>query len=97
MDHCYYGRVQRVKGMYTEFFIVCLAYRTDEGKPWVLPLVRRLEQQMACDPALNKEYLPVLGLESFTTAATSMLLGFDSPAIYEGRVSDQIESIRTGL
>ena len=36
------------------------AYRTDEGKPWVLPVVRHVEQLMAADMTLNKEYLPVL-------------------------------------
>lgn len=24
-----------------------LAYRTDDGKPWVLPIVRQMEKQMA--------------------------------------------------
>jgi aspartate aminotransferase len=31
------------------------AYRTDEGKPWVLPVVRQMEQQLAADETLNKE------------------------------------------
>ncbi|KAJ8867401.1 hypothetical protein PR048_031202 [Dryococelus australis] len=61
------------------------AYRTDEGKPWVLPVVRKTERQMAADETLNHEYLPVLGLEAFSSAATSMLLGPDHPAIAEGR------------
>jgi aspartate aminotransferase len=51
----------------------------------VLPIVRKLEQVLASDESLNKEYLPVLGLPSFTQAATSMLLGKESPAILEGR------------
>ncbi|KAK5646925.1 hypothetical protein RI129_005389 [Pyrocoelia pectoralis] len=57
------------------------AYRTDEGKPWVLPVVREVEKLLASGETYNKEYLPVLGLESFTNAATSMLLGHDSPAL----------------
>lgn len=61
------------------------AYRTNEGKPWVLPVVRRTEQQMAANEELNHEYLPVMGLESFASGATSMLLGSDSPALAEGR------------
>lgn len=61
------------------------AYRTDEGKPWVLPVVRRTEQQMAANEELNHEYLPVMGLESFASGATGMLLGADSPALAEGR------------
>lgn len=63
-----------------------LAYRDDKGQPWVLPVVRQAEKVMANDETLNKEYLPVLGLETFSLAATSMLLGSDSPALLESRV-----------
>ncbi|KAE9548227.1 hypothetical protein FO519_008567 [Halicephalobus sp. NKZ332] len=61
------------------------AYRTEEGKPWVLPVVREAERRLAADETLNHEYLPVLGLESFSTAARDLVLGKDSPAIKEGR------------
>ncbi|KAB0797642.1 hypothetical protein PPYR_08635 [Photinus pyralis] len=61
------------------------AYRTDEGKPWVLPVVREVEKLLATDETRNKEYLPILGLEAFTNAATSMLLGHNSPALLEKR------------
>jgi aspartate aminotransferase len=64
------------------------AYRTDEGKPWVLPVVRKMEERLAADQTLNKEYLPVLGLEAAAAAATSMLLGADNPAILQGRVTE---------
>ena len=88
----------------------CAAYRTDEGKPWVLPVVRQVEQQLAgnflsqiskftglisdslarfltVDESLNKEYLPVLGLETMASAAARMLLGPDSASLKEGRAS----------
>ncbi|XP_013163432.1 PREDICTED: probable aspartate aminotransferase, cytoplasmic [Papilio xuthus] len=61
------------------------AYRDENGKPWVLPVVRRTEKQMAEDESLLHEYLPVLGLEQFTSASVSMLLGEDNPVIAEGR------------
>lgn len=61
------------------------AYRTDDAKPWVLPVVKKMEKKLAADDTLNKEYLPVLGLEQFTNAATSMLLGANNKAISEGR------------
>ncbi|VEN57843.1 unnamed protein product [Callosobruchus maculatus] len=61
------------------------AYRTNEGKPWVLPVVRIAEQALANDEILNKEYLPVLGLETFAVAATKMLLGVDNMAIIDNR------------
>ncbi|GLG94931.1 Aspartate aminotransferase [Gryllus bimaculatus] len=60
------------------------AYRTEEGKPWVLPVVRQVERDMAANETLNHEYLPVLGLDSFSAAATKMLLG-SNVAIDEGR------------
>ena len=64
------------------------AYRTDQGKPWILPCVKTAEKLLAEKTEaeeINHEYLPVLGLESFTAAATQMLLGTDSPALAENR------------
>lgn len=61
------------------------AYRTEEGKNWVLPVVHEAEVKLANDPTLDHEYLPVLGLEKFTRAATELVLGSDSVAIKEGR------------
>ncbi|XP_053977665.1 aspartate aminotransferase, cytoplasmic [Hylaeus volcanicus] len=61
------------------------AYRTSEGKPWVLPVVRKVEKSLAADELQNHEYLPVLGLDAFSQAATRMLLGSDSPIIAQGR------------
>jgi len=64
------------------------AYRTEEGKPWILPVVKKAEKILAEkieQESINHEYLPVLGLESFSTAATAMLLGEDSPALLEKR------------
>lgn len=63
------------------------AYRTDEGKPWVLPVVRETEKCIAADDTLNHEYLGQLGLESFSKAASKMLLGEDSSAIKENKVT----------
>ena len=63
-----------------------LAYRTDEGQPWVLPVVKSVEAQMAIDPLLNHEYLPILGLPDFCEAASELCLGKDSPALVENRV-----------
>ncbi|XP_068977576.1 aspartate aminotransferase, cytoplasmic [Bombus flavifrons] len=61
------------------------AYRTSEGKPWVLPVVRKVEKSLAADELQNHEYLPVLGLDAFSQVATRMLLGADSPIIAQGR------------
>lgn len=78
---------------YNEKFLFLLAYRTEKGQPWVLPVVRTAEKDLANDDALNKEYLPVLGLDAFSSAATKMLLGDDSPAIVENRVSLLVDQL----
>ncbi|GIY67945.1 aspartate aminotransferase, cytoplasmic [Caerostris extrusa] len=62
------------------------AYRTDEGKPWVLPVVRKTEKALAEDETLNHEYLGQLGLDSFSKAASKMLLGEDNPVFKEDKV-----------
>lgn len=61
------------------------AYRDDNGEPWVLPVVRSVEAEMANDPTLNHEYLPITGLPMFCEVATQLCLGSDSAAITENR------------
>ncbi|KAK6328514.1 hypothetical protein J4Q44_G00004920 [Coregonus suidteri] len=62
------------------------AYRTDEGQPWVLPVVKKVEKIIVEDNSLNHEYLPILGLPEFRSSASKIALGEDSPAIQENRV-----------
>jgi len=64
------------------------AYRTEESKPWILPVVKKAEHKLADDieaETINHEYLPILGFESFSANATKLVLGSDSTAIKEGR------------
>jgi len=63
------------------------AYRDDDGKPWVLPVVRKAEQLLRDDPEANHEYLPIAGLAKLTSAAQKLVLGADSPAILEKRAA----------
>jgi aspartate aminotransferase, cytoplasmic len=91
------------------------AYRDNDNKPWVLPVVKKVRIRVsrvskllcACavcwppgsqrrpqateillnDPALDHEYLPITGLPEYTSAAARLILGADSAAITEGRVS----------
>ncbi|KAH0544279.1 hypothetical protein FGG08_001542 [Glutinoglossum americanum] len=63
------------------------AYRDDDAKPWVLPVVKRAQEILRNDPALNHEYLPIAGLAPFTSAAARLILGSDSPALKEGRTT----------
>ncbi|KAF2746344.1 aspartate aminotransferase, partial [Sporormia fimetaria CBS 119925] len=63
------------------------AYRDDNAKPWVLPVVKRADEILRRDPNVNHEYLPIAGLSDFTTASQKLILGGDSPALKEKRVT----------
>ncbi|XP_030384907.1 aspartate aminotransferase, cytoplasmic-like isoform X2 [Scaptodrosophila lebanonensis] len=62
------------------------AYRTDEGKPYVLPIIKKCEKELVNDPKLNHEYLPILGDPQYRKLAMELLLGKDNCAIIEERV-----------
>uniref|UniRef100_A0A674I1N8 aspartate transaminase n=1 Tax=Terrapene triunguis TaxID=2587831 RepID=A0A674I1N8_9SAUR len=57
----------------------------DSLAPWVCPTVRQTLLQIANDPTLDHEYLPVLGFPEFTRAATELALGRESRAVIENR------------
>jgi len=59
-------------------------YKDDNGKPWVLPVVRETELAIVSDPQTSHEYLPALGCEAANNAAVELLLG-DCAATREGR------------
>ncbi|KAF4556394.1 Aspartate aminotransferase-like protein 2 [Elsinoe fawcettii] len=61
------------------------AYRDDNAKPWVLPVVKKADEILRADPNLNHEYLPIAGLADFTSASQRLVFGQDSPAIKEQR------------
>ncbi|TEB31270.1 aspartate aminotransferase [Coprinellus micaceus] len=61
------------------------AYRDDDNKPWVLPVVKKATARLLNDDTLDHEYLPILGLPEYTAAAAKLILGSESPAISEGR------------
>lgn len=63
------------------------AYRDDNAKPWILPVVRKADDIIRNDPNLNHEYLPISGLAEFTSASQKLILGGDSPAIKEKRAT----------
>lgn len=67
--------------------LVVGAYRDEEGKPYVLPVVRNVEKQIAADKTLNHEYLPIDGLKELSDAAVKLALGPDNNAITENRVA----------
>ncbi|KAG1488764.1 hypothetical protein G6F54_011895 [Rhizopus delemar] len=61
------------------------AFRTDELKPYVLPVVKKADAILFNDDTLDHEYQPIAGQPSFTHAASRLILGADSPAIQENR------------
>ena len=63
------------------------AYRDAAGKPLVLECVRAAEKKIAHDASMNKEYLPVEGLQRFLKVTSSVVFGKDSSVIKEGRVA----------
>ncbi|CAI0628824.1 unnamed protein product [Linum tenue] len=63
------------------------AYRTEEGKPLVLNVVRRAEQILVNDESRVKEYLGITGLADFNKLSAKLILGADSPAIQDNRVT----------
>ncbi|TQE02615.1 hypothetical protein C1H46_011771 [Malus baccata] len=63
------------------------AYRTEEGKPLVLNVVRKAEQLLVNDMSRVKEYLPIVGLADFNKLSARLILGADSPAIQENRIT----------
>ncbi|XP_057957379.1 aspartate aminotransferase, cytoplasmic-like [Malania oleifera] len=63
------------------------AYRTEEGKPLVLNVVRRAEQHLVNDKSRVKEYLPITGLAEFNKLSAKLIFGADSPVIQENRIT----------
>ncbi|KAG2222473.1 hypothetical protein INT45_013386 [Circinella minor] len=63
------------------------AFRTDDLKPYVLPVVKKADAILFNNADLDHEYLPIAGTPSYTQAAARLILGQDSPAIKENRVA----------
>ncbi|KAF9052976.1 aspartate amino-transferase [Panaeolus papilionaceus] len=61
------------------------AYRDNDNKPWVLPVVKKATSILLNDETLDHEYLPITGLPEFTSAAAKLILGSDSAVLKEGR------------
>lgn len=56
------------------------AYRTDEGKPFVLDSVKKAEQLITKEN-LDKEYAPISGLPEFCQATAKLAFGDNSSVI----------------
>lgn len=53
------------------------AYRTEEGKPYILPVVRKIEEELLAElgGTINKEYLGIDGLPSLKNATQKLFFG----------------------
>jgi len=71
------------------------AYRDENGKPYVLPSVRKAEEILH-EHKKDREYLPITGLSQFTSVAAKLAYGVDSSVIGEGRVRRFIVVINSG-
>ncbi|KAI9332824.1 pyridoxal phosphate-dependent transferase [Obelidium mucronatum] len=61
------------------------AYRCDDGKPWVLPVVQKAKQILLNDETANHEYTGLDGNQSFNEASARLILGENSQAIKQKR------------
>merc|ERR1711871_1489987 len=66
--------------------LVIGAYRDNEGKPWVLPVVKDIEKALTERTDLDKEYAPIAGVPAFCEETRKLILGKDSPSIADDRV-----------
>lgn len=72
------------------------AYRDNNGKPWILPAVKKAEVKLINDPSYNHEYLAIEGFKDFVVNAANIILGGDSVAINENRLISQQSLSGTG-
>ena len=63
------------------------AYRDDNGKPYVFPVVRRAEELIVANKSLDKEYSPIDGDQAFNKGARGVLFGWDHADVNSGRVA----------
>lgn len=63
------------------------AYRDNNGKPFVFPIVKKVEHQIVNDPTLDKEYAPIEGVAEFCLGSRQVAFGWDHPDVNSGRIA----------
>eukprot|EP01098_Paradermamoeba_levis_P015999 TRINITY_DN840_c0_g1_i3.p1 TRINITY_DN840_c0_g1~~TRINITY_DN840_c0_g1_i3.p1 ORF type:complete len:406 (-),score=108.86 TRINITY_DN840_c0_g1_i3:120-1337(-) len=63
------------------------AYRNNEGKPIVLSVVRKVEQQIVNSGKFDHEYLPIDGLPEFNALTSKLIFGDNHKVVAEKRVA----------
>jgi aspartate aminotransferase len=62
------------------------AYRDNSGKPYVFPIVKKVELEIVNDASLDKEYAPIEGVADFITGSRMVTFGFDAPEVKDPRI-----------
>ncbi|KAI8581257.1 hypothetical protein K450DRAFT_233884 [Umbelopsis ramanniana AG] len=62
------------------------AYRDDNLKPYILPVVKKADSILFHNQNLDHEYQPIAGQKTYTKASSKLILGEDSPAFQQNRV-----------
>uniref|UniRef100_A0A7S3YMT3 Aspartate aminotransferase n=1 Tax=Lotharella globosa TaxID=91324 RepID=A0A7S3YMT3_9EUKA len=62
------------------------AYRDNEGKPYMLDVVKRAEELLVKDTKRNKEYLGIDGHAGFRKVSQELIFGQEAKSLREGRV-----------
>ncbi|PKI60668.1 hypothetical protein CRG98_018915 [Punica granatum] len=57
-------------------------YRTEDGKPLLLNVVRRAEEILVNDRTAVKEYLPITGLPEFNKLSSILIFGAEKDVVY---------------
>ena len=63
------------------------AYRTEDGKPYVFPVVREAEHAIVSNHSLDKEYSPQDGDQTFLKGSRGVLFGWNHPLVNDARVA----------
>ena len=63
------------------------AYRSNDGKPFVFPVVRAAEAKICGNHSLDKEYSPIDGDQLFNKGTRQVLFGWDHKDVTSGRVA----------
>jgi aspartate/tyrosine/aromatic aminotransferase len=63
------------------------AYRDENGKPFVFPVVKKAQLTIVNDDKIDMEYAPIDGDAAFNKAVRGVLFGWDHPDVNSGRVA----------
>lgn len=63
------------------------AYRDENGKPFVFPVVKKAQLAIVNDSKIDMEYASIDGDAAFNSAVRGVLFGWDHPDVNSGRVA----------